>query len=351
MLQSSSIKRLMETPAEQYFGVMPDGKRISSYTITNGNGMQLRVIEYGAAITSLKVPLANGNVEDVVLGFDTIEAYLESINLKAPPHFGAAIGRWSGRISKGQFALNQNNYQLGLNNGGHSLHGGRYGFSQTVWKMERISTKNNPSITFSYLSPDGDEHFPGKLQVEVTYTISEENELIVDFWAAAEEDTIVNLTQHSYFNLNGHRSHIADQQLSVNAEKILETIDMIPTGLALDVDGTLFDFRSPQNCPHTIDATFVLDKKTPLAATLFNPRNKLKMAVYTTQPAVHIYVGGDCFNILKGKEDAGYHSLSGICFETQNFPDAPNHANFPDPILRKGQNYKQSTTYKFTAND
>jgi len=337
----------MEFPIKKPFGVMPDGTPIHSYTLANGSGMVFNTIEYGAAITSLKVPLKNGEVADVVLGFDTIEDYLESIDLPAPPHFGAAVGRWAGRINKGSFSLDGRNYQLTQNSGGHSLHGGRFGFSQVVWDVERINSEEDPSITFSYFSKDGDENFPGDLNVEVTYTLSEDNELIVDFWAEAAEDTIINMTQHSYFNLDGHESSISDQELLINANKTLETIGMIPTGKILSIENTELDFTSPKKCPQKIDASFVLNKPAQIDASLSSKRNNLKMTVSTTQPSVHIYVGGDLFGKLKGKGGAAYHPLSGICFETQNFPDAPNHPGFPNPILRKGETYKHRTTYQF----
>ena len=337
----------MDIQIKKPFGIMPDGTPIHSYTLSNGNGMTFSAINYGATIMALNVPLKNGETTDVVLGFDSIENYLESINLPAPPHFGAAVGRWAGRINNGIFTLNGKSYQLNKNNGGHSLHGGRFGFSQIVWDVKQINSEDNPSITFSYFSRDGDENFPGDLSVEVTYTLSEENELIVDFWAESAEDTIINLTQHSYFNLNGHQSDIDDQQLFINANKKLETRGMIPTGTLLNVGNTEFNFTTPQKCPHNIDATFVINKSKQPDAWLLSKKNHLKMTVSTTQPAVHIYVGGDLFGILKGKDGAAYHPLSGICFETQNFPDAPNHPDFPNPVLRKGETYKHRTTYQF----
>jgi aldose 1-epimerase len=336
----------MEIKNPTFFGFAPDGEKAEKYRLRNGNGAEMSVINYGATITSLIIPTDQGLI-DVVLGFDSVEDYVSSINLPAPPHFGAAIGRWAGRINKGKFSLNGKDYELRQNNGGHSLHGGRFGFSQSVWDLKQIATEDNPSITFSYFSPDGDENFPGNLNVEVTYTLSEENELVVDYWAQADDDTIVNLTQHSYFNLDGHKGSIADQDLYINAGQLLETNGMIPTGEFLDAPETPFDFREAKRCPQNVDATFVLKKNRQPAAILSSSRTNLKMTVTTDQPAVHIYVGGDCFGKIKGKDGAEYHPLSGICFETQNFPDAPNHPNFPNPILKKGDEYKQKTIFKF----
>ncbi len=336
----------MEDPIKNDFGIMPDGRKISSYTLQNGNGMQMTVINYGATITSLKFPV-QGRVLDVVLGFDNLDAYLNSIDLPAPPHFGAAIGRWAGRINKGKFSLNGQDYQLNLNNGGHSLHGGRFGFSQSVWEVKALYNEVDPSIIFSYSSLDGDEQFPGKLEVEVSYILSEDNELIIKYWAQAADDTIINMTQHSYFNLDGHKGTISEQLLTINADQLLETEGMIPTGKFLPISETPFDFRSDQKCPHNIDASFVLGKSKKPAARLRSEQSGLQLTVTTDQPSVHIYVGGDCFGKIKGKESAAYHPLSGICFETQNFPDAPNHPHFPNAVLKKDETYKQHTIFKF----
>lgn len=341
----------MDASVEKTFGYLPDGGIVKSYTLTNINGMQITVIDYGATITSLKIPVKNGSIEDVVLGFDTITAYMESINLPAPPYFGAAIGRWAGRIREGVFHLDGKIYQLEKNSNGHSLHGGRFGLSQVMWKIQALFKENNPSISFSYVSPDGEENFPGNLNVDVTYTLSEENELIVDFWAKSDQDTILNLTQHSYFNLDGHKADIKNQELWINANKLLETKRMIPTGNFLNVEDTPFDFKMPRKCPLNIDTTFILEETTGPCASLFSKKNKLLMNVFTDQPAIHIYVGGDCFNIISGKENAQYHELSGICFETQNFPDAPNHPNFPNAFLRKGEAYAHRTIYQFQNNE
>ncbi|MEY3499346.1 MAG: hypothetical protein RL308_1015, partial [Bacteroidota bacterium] len=206
----------------------------------------------------------------------------------------------------------------------------------------------NPSITLSYFSPDGEENYPGDLSVELTYTLSDENELIIEYVATTSEDTVINLTHHSYFNLDGHNSTILEQELSINSDKILETNEHnIPTGQFLNLENNPFDFNQAKKCPQIIDTTFVLNDVEKNSASLFSPKNNLEMLVYTNQPAVHIYVGGNCFNAIKGKENADYHPLSGICFETQNFPDAPNHDHFPNAALRKDEVYQHKTMYKF----
>jgi aldose 1-epimerase len=334
----------------ELFGLTPDGKIVDSCELSNKNGMKLKVIDYGATVTSLKIPLKNGRILDVVLGFDTLDSYLKSFDLDGAPYFGATVGRYAGRINNSIFSLNGKTYQLNKNNNNHSLHGGKIGFSQKIWKVKSSKQGKNPSVTLAYCSPENEEHYPGELTVELTYTLSEENEFIVEYKARTTEDTVLNLTHHSYFNLEGHRSTISDQELMVNSKKIVETTaENIPTGNFVDLKNHPFDFSLPKKCPEKIDTTFVLDSENVVLATLFNPKNKLKMTVFTNQPAVHIYVGGSCSNVIKGKENTDYHSLSGICFETQNFPDAPNHEHFPSAILKKGTIYHHKTVYKFES--
>ena len=335
----------------ELFGLMPDNEVIDSCELTNENGMQVKVIGYGATITSLKIPLKCGKSVDVVLGFDTLDSYIKSFCLQSAPYFGTTVGRYAGRIKEGAFNLNGTSFQLNKNDNNNSLHGGFEGFSQKVWKIIREDDGLNPSVTLAYCSPDQEENFPGELSVELTYTLSEENELIIDYKAKTTLDTIINLTHHSYFNLDGHQSTVLDQKMVVNAARMLETTsEIIPTGGFLTTANSRFDFDKAKNCPSDIDVTFVLDAESKMAASLYNRSNNLTMEVYTDQPAVHIYVGGNCFNTIKGKENADYHPTSGICFETQNFPDAPNHDNFPNSVLRKDEVYVQRTSYKFLSN-
>jgi aldose 1-epimerase len=332
----------------KFFGNMPDGGRIDYCELTNKNGMQLKVITYGATVTSLKIPLQEGGFVDVVSGFDTLEAYINSFNLKSAPYFGATVGRYAGRINNSVFNLNGKAIYLNSNNNSHSLHGGNIGFSQKQWKIKNVKEGENSSVTLSYFSPDGEENYPGDVSVDLTYTISEENELIIEYVATTSEDTIINLTHHSYFNLDGHNSTVLEQELIVDSLAILEAdAQNIPTGRMLNMENTPFDFSQAKKCPHAIDATFVLNESEAFSASLFNPKNNLEMLVYTNQPAIHIYVGGNCFNAIKGKENADYNALSGICFETQNFPDAPNHEHFPNSVLKIGEVYHHKTVYKF----
>lgn len=335
---------------KEFFGILPDNNAIHSYKLTNRNGMQATIIDYGATVTSLMIPLENGDLIDVVLGFDNLEKYLKSYSLTDSPYFGATIGRYAGRINNGIFTLNDKTYLLNKNNNNHSIHGGIVGFSEKKWKIENVTDGENPSITMSLLSPANEENYPGDLSVSLTYTLSEDNELQLEYNATTTADTIINLTNHSYFNLNGHDSSVTDQEIIVNSDKILETTsENIPTGNVLDLLGHPFDFRTPANCPSTIDDSFVIETKNDIAAALYSPTNGLRMTVYTNQPSVHVFVGGNCSNKIRGKEDAIYHSLSGICFEAQNFPDAPNQNKFPNSVLRKEDKYYHKTIYKFQS--
>ncbi|HNP32956.1 MAG TPA: aldose epimerase family protein [Flavobacterium sp.] len=328
------------------FGLLSDGKEILCYTLRNKNGLELSVIDYGATITSLKIPISNDVKIDVVLGFDTIDDYINSYYLQSPPYFGTTIGRFCGRIDNAEFSLNGKKHFLNKNHGEHNIHGGILGFNRKLWKVKETTSNENPAITLQYISPNNEENFPGELIVQVTYTLTEKNELKVNYSAKSSEDTLVNLTQHSYFNLDGHSNDISNQQLTINSGKVLETNEeLIPTGEFAPLKNHDFDFSSAKSCPDFIDNTFVLENQN--AATLYSEKNKLKMSVITNQPAVHIYVGGNCFNKIKGKENTDYHSKSGICFETQNFPDAPNHAHFPNSVLKKGEEYNSQTSFCF----
>ncbi|MBF4506369.1 galactose mutarotase [Flavobacterium sp. JLP] len=342
------ISHLQDQSNCKLFGLLSDNEEIHSFELTNKNGIKVQIINYGATVTSLKIPSTNGKLIDVVLGFDTLESYLQSYNLPSPPYLGTTIGRYAGRINKGTFTLNGKTFQLAGNNNGNTLHGGNVGFGKKVWNVTDLTGGDNPSITFGLLSENLDENFPGELHVYLTYTLTDENELKLEYKATTTEDTVINLTHHSYFNLNGHDSSVLDQEMVIVSDKILETdSDNIPTGKFTNLTGHNFDFRKPKNCPSSIDNSFVIEPSKEIIAQLFSSETNLKMSVYTDQPSVHIYVGGNCFDTLKGKENANYHKTSGICFETQNFPDAPNQPHFPNSVLKKGEEYQQTTVYKF----
>lgn len=327
------------------FGFDLSGREVFCYKLQNKNGFECEVINYGATITALKVPLSDKKKVDVVLGFEKVEDYIKSFQLPSPPYLGAIVGRFAGRIKHGQFKLNEATVQLNKNHGLHHLHGGFSGFSMAFWDV--VSLTDN-TIVLQYLSLDNEENFPGELSTQVTYTLTDDNELCVEMVSKTTKDTVINLTQHAYFNLEGHSQTIINQELFINSKKILELEENnLPSGIFFETENSKYDYYLPKPCPKKIDNTFVLQDNTNVAAVLFSKKNKLKMSVYTNQPAVHVYVGGDCFNQISGKENANYHSLSGICFETQNFPDAPNHQNFPNAILRKGETYHHQTIYKF----
>ena len=347
-MRKSHISYFTANCVTKLFGILPDGKQVYSYVLSNGNGMEVTFINYGATITSLKIADENGSMTDVVLGFDDIDDYIDAFNLPSAPYFGSVIGRYAGRINNGSFTINNDTYQLNKNHGVHTLHGGNSGFGRAFWQMKQLRGGLNPSITFAYASRDGEEQFPGDLTINVTYTLTENNELLVDYTATTTKDTVINLTQHSYFNLDGHTQSVSGQELVVKAGKVLKLdTDSIPTGDFVAVKGTAIDFNEGATVPASIDTSFVLENNNEPAASLYSAKTGLKMTVYTNQPSVHIYVGGNCFGSIQGKEGVSYHTTSGICFETQNFPDAPNHAHFPDSVLRKGEQYSHKTKFTF----
>jgi aldose 1-epimerase len=333
---------------ENSFGFAKEGKEIMCHTLKNKNGMEVSVITYGATITSIKVPLINGKTTDVVLGFNQIEDYENSFHLPNAPYLGAVVGRYAGRIKHGSFELQDSKVQLTQNHGTHHIHGGNSGFSQKIWDIKKVELGASPSITLEYVSPSGEEHYPGMVMAEVTYVLTENSQLIVKFHAYSTEDTIINLTQHSYFNLNGHENTVDDLELQLTSDKRLD-IDQegIPTGAFIDLHQTREDFSTPKKIEIPMDYTFPTIDNQIAVAHLTSTKNNLKMSVFTNQPAVHIYVGGNCFGQIQGKEGVDYHNRSGICFETQNFPDAPNHAHFPSALLKAGERYHHQTIFSF----
>ncbi len=327
-----------------YFGTLPDGREVRGYTISNTDGLRVTILDYGAVIQSIQLPLGE-ELTDIALGFDTVEHYIKSHSLPAPPYFGAVAGRYSGRIKHGRFTLNGNEYQLVTNNNGHTLHGGKEGFDQKVWNLESLSQS---SVTLSYRSSDGDQNFPAELYVEVKYSLTEHNDLQIEYGATASGDTIVNMTQHTYFNLDGHDGNVLSQQLQLASDTLIEVDgDLIPTGKFVPASTKDFDFKQARTCPTTIDDSFVINDNTSPAAILTSKKTGLQLQVFSDQPSLHIYVGGDCFDEIPGKSGVKYHEHSGICFESQHLPDSPNHPHFPSTVLRKGDSYRQQTVWKF----
>ena len=318
---------------------------ISTYTINNKNGVEAHLTNYGATLLSLYVPTKNGKI-DVVLGFHSVDEYIKAFEIGASPYFNAVVGRFAGRIKNAQFQLNGKTIQLDQNHGIHHLHGGKYQLSNVAWNFENYNEETN-TLTFSYVSK-ANEFYPGDVTIEVAYTLTDENELNIKYKATTTEDTLLNLTNHAYFNLDGISGNTLDQKLQINAEKFLELDDEnIPTGNFIPMENHAFDFRNSKNVVAGIDHCFVLKNNIEPAAILESAKNGLTMKVYTDQPAVQIYVGGKTSDELQNKESVEYHTESGICFETQVFPDAPNHEDFPNAILRKGETYQQNTTFQF----
>lgn len=327
------------------FGFTPEGRESFAYTLQNKNQVKVTIIDFGATINAIKIPLEKNEFVDVVLGFDSVTDYMNSFKIPGAPFMGAVVGRYAGRIKNGTFTLNNEIYQLNKNLDKNHLHGGISNFSNNFWNVISLSEQ---SITLEYISKDLEENFPGELTVQVTYTLTEENELEITYSANTTKDTIINLTQHSYFNLDGHKNSIENQELLVATNKLIDTDENnVPTGYFLNVSNLPFDFTSFKKCPEKIDNSFVIQDNSKAVATLKSTKNKLQMKVYTNQPSVHIYVGGNCSNLIKGKSDSEYHSFSGICFETQNFPDAPNHSHFPNAFLKKEETYYQKTSFTF----
>jgi aldose 1-epimerase len=328
------------------FGVLPDGREVRSYNLFNAAGVIIQVLDYGCIINSLILP-SNAGPIDVVLGFEKVDDYINAHSLPAPPYFGAVVGRYAGRIKNGKFKINDNEFQLNINNNSHTLHGGVKGLDQRLWSVIDYND-DGTSITFSYTSKAGEENFPGEMNIKVNYQLGDDNELSISYHATSTEDTIINLTQHSYFNLSGHKAGLEDHELFINAPQVIEIdAENIPSGKLIPAADKGFDFTTPRAIPHVIDDSFIIEDTSRPAAVLESKSSKIRLTVTSNQPSVHIYVGGNLFGRMTGKENIGYHPYSGICFESQNYPDAPNQPAFPNAVLRKGEEYTHATKWKF----
>jgi aldose 1-epimerase len=350
----------MATITKSDFGTLPDGKQAYLFTVTNKNGVEMKITNYGGIITSLKTPDKNGVLEDIVLGYHTLDGYL-----KESPYFGAIVGRYANRVAKGKFTLEGKEYTLALNNGPNTLHGGLVGFDKAVWEVEEIKSEEGPALKLSYTSKDMDEGFPGALKMEVVYTLADSNELKFAFKATTDKTTIVNLTQHTYFNLTGNtKRDILDHELVIYADAIVPVNDtLIPTGVLMPVEGTPFDFNKPHRVGERIndkneqielgggyDHCYVLRKgKDRLihAATLTDTTSGRQVDVYTTEPGMQFYSGNFLKGTITGKEGVVYHKRFGMCLETEHFPDSPNQPNFPSVVLKPGEVYQTNTVYRF----
>jgi aldose 1-epimerase len=343
------------------FGRAPDGRAVSIYTLTNRAGAEARIITYGGAVVSLTAPDRRGRFADVVLGFDDMAGYLAQDS-----NVGVLIGRYGNRIGGARFTLNGVEYKLAANNGAHSLHGGLKGFDKVVWEARPLRARGGAALELTYLSRDGEEGFPGNLRARVVYTLTDRNELRVDYHATTDKDTVVNLTQHSYFNLKGHgRGDILDHRLRLNSSRFTPTDSTsIPTGELRPVRGTPFDFTRPTAIGARIgaddeqlkygngyDHNFVVRGRRGVlrkAAEVYEPTTGRVMEVWTTEPGVQLYTG-NYLNGARGKGGQTYPRRSGFCLETQHYPDSPNKPQFPSTVLRRGGRYRTTTVYKFSA--
>jgi aldose 1-epimerase len=341
------------------FGTTPDGQVVDVYTLRGAGGMEVRAITFGGIITSIRVPDRRGNLADVALGFNELTPYLRN-----PPYFGAIIGRYGNRIAKGRFTLGGRTYTLAVNNAPNHLHGGIKGFDKVVWKAEPFTSGDDVGLAFTHTSPDGDEGYPGTLNVKVTYTLDAGNALSFEYEATTDKPTPVNLTQHSYFNLAGEGTgDILGHVLTIYASRMTPVdASLIPTGIA-PVDGTPFDFRVPtpigarirDNDPQIrngngYDHNFVLDRSgsgLSLAARVEEPVSGRVLEVSTTEPGMQFYTGNFLDGSLTGKSGRPYAQRTGFALETQHYPDSPNQPAFPSTILEPGQTYHSKTVYTF----
>ncbi len=344
------------------YGTTQDGRAVDLYTLTNSHGVEVKAITFGGIITSLQVPDKNGKMADVVLGFDKLGPYEEN-----KPYFGAIIGRYGNRIANGEFKLDGKTYQLPKNDGPNTLHGGTKGFNKVLWKAEPFEKKDSAGVIFTYTSPDGDQGFPGNLKTKVTYTLNNNNELTFDYEATTDKATAVNLTQHSYFNLDGEgNGDILDHVLTLNADNFTPVDKtLIPTGKIEPVKGTPLDFTKPTEIGARInndyeqlklaggyDHNFVLNGKMGtmhVAARVKDPKSGRVLEISTTEPGVQFYSGNFLDGTLTGKSGQKYQKHAGLALETQHYPDSPNKPNFPSTILRPGKTYHSRTTLKFSA--
>lgn len=347
---------------KQSFGSDVDGKAVYLFTLTNKNGMQVSVTNYGAIVQSLLVKNRDGKFEDIVMGYDKVEDYL-----KGSPYFGAIVGRYGNRIGKGKFTLEGVEYSLATNNGANHLHGGFKGFDKVVWNAEPIQKKDEVCVKLTYLSADGEEGYPGNLKITVVYTLTNNDELKIDYLANTDKATLCNLTHHGYFNLSGNcQRDILDHKLWINADRFTPVDNgLITTGELRSVIGTAFDFTQPTTIGSRIneksdqlkfgqgyDHNWVLndvDGSLKLQASLYDSLTGRFVEIWTTEPGMQFYSGNFLDGSNIGKGGTVYNYRTGLCLETQHYPDSPNRPEFPTTVLKPGETYKSRTIYHFTA--
>ncbi|WP_439580893.1 aldose epimerase family protein [Dyadobacter bucti] len=359
--KNNKEETMISTISKEEFGKLPDGQKADLYTLTNANGMTVNITNYGGIVTKITAPDEKGEWADVVLGFDSLAPYLAG-----HPFFGALVGRYGNRIGKGKFKLNGTEYSLAINNGPNALHGGKKGFDKVIWKATEINKDSIVGLELEYVSKDMEEGYPGNLTVKVTYTLDNENALSINYNATTDKPTVVNLTNHSYFNLTGLKRDILDHEVSIASDSIVPVdATLIPTGELRAVEGTPFDLRKPTAVKAGIDKIedeqikngggydhcWVIKRSEPglvLFATVKDPESGRFMEVYTTEPAVQFYTGNFLDGSLKGK-NATYSKRFGFCLETEHYPDSPNQPGFPSTVLNPGETYNTTTKYKFSA--
>jgi aldose 1-epimerase len=345
-------------PASASFGKATDGTEIQLFTLTNAKGMKATISTFGGTLTSLLVPDKAGKLSDVILGFDNVNGYTSPEFKKSNPYFGALIGRYGNRIAKGKFTIDGKAYQVGVNNNGNSLHGGNVGFNQKIWTAKPGTSTDGQTLTLTYLSKDGEEGYPGNLNVTVTYTLTNDNALSIDYAATTDKATPVNLTNHAYFNLAlGQSKDVLAHQVTIPADRYtVVDAQLIPTGELKAVKGTPFDFTTAHaigeriaQVPGGYDHNWALNNATGQhsAATVYEPTTGRTMEVKTDEPGVQFYTGNFLDGSLKGKDGVVYGKHAGFCLETQHFPDSPNQKDFPNTILKPGETYHTTTSYTF----
>ncbi len=342
---------------KQEFGKTADGTAVELYTLTNKHGVEAKIMTYGGVVVSLRTPDRNGKLADVTLGFDNLDGYL-----KTNPYFGALVGRYGNRIAHGKFKLGGTEYTLAQNNGENALHGGLKGFDKQVWKVKSAGPQH---VELGYLSRDGEEGYPGNLDVTVRYTLDDKNELRIDYTATTDKPTVLNLTNHTYFNLAGS-GDILKHELTIHADRFTPVDKgLIPTGELRSVAGTPFDFRKPVAIGARIDAddeqirlgggydhNFVLNRSgagLSSAAVAYDPQTGRVLEVLTSEPGVQFYTGNFLDGTIRGKGGRAYQRRDAFCLETQHFPDSPNHPEFPTTTLEPGGRYQSTTVWKFSA--
>ena len=346
----------MSTQRES-FGQTPDGRQVELYTLTNTNGLKARITNYGAILVSLEVPDKNGDLADITLGYDTLGEYI-----KETPYFGATVGRYANRIGKAKFVLNGVEYKLAANNGENHLHGGIKGFDKVVWRPEDLRTENDKAavVKMSYVSEDGEEGYPGNLACSVTYRLTKDDELQISYEAETDKATVVNLTNHTYFNLAGQGAgDILGHELLINADEYTPVDEgLIPTGEIRPVKDSPLDFTAPMTIGSRIDEidiggydhNYVLNHgggSLDLCARVHEPTSGRAMEVYSTEPGIQLYSGNFLDGSITGKAGKVYRKHYAFCLETQHFPDSPNNPDFPSVVLNPGQKYATVTVYKF----